>query len=125
AGEPQRDGAREVPRSDDRHGRVEMAAPPRRAHRQRGGDAAQQAQKQRRAIVKHRLVPITAETIIAPIIETRPLNSTVSIIAWNGRGISSGWPGRVCATAAAPSSVAANSRATIATWRCSRYVSRR
>ena len=70
-------------------------------------------------------VPITADTIIAPIIDTRPLNSTVSIIAWNGRGISSGWPGRVWATAAAPSRVAANSSATSATSRCSRYVSRR
>ena len=55
AGEPQRDGAREVPRSDDQHGRVEMAAPPQRAHRQRRGDAAQQAQEQRRRVVEHRL----------------------------------------------------------------------
>ncbi len=37
--------------------------------------------------------PITTERIIAAIMETRPLNKTVIIIAMNGKRMISGWSG--------------------------------
>ena len=64
--------------------------------------------------------PMTTDRIIAAIIETRPLKRTVSIIAVNGRGTSTGCCGTQRAITAAPTIAAANRLPTSATWRGSR-----